>query len=137
MRFVVVAAFCCVTVPQSTPYRVTPQPESTGNRLYIDERVETTSGAFVHCDIYGNCYGHNTSSSRNVSLKMTRELVKTCRTLTVTDNREVADYVLRISPGSSTLYRQNGDVAYVSPAKWRVSNLAKDVCSYIRSHTSK
>ena len=48
---------------------------------------------------------------RNVSLQVTRELMKTCHWVTVTDNRDAADYVLRISPGSSILYQQNGDVA--------------------------
>ena len=59
--------------------------------------------------------------------------MKSCPAVTVTDNREAADFVLRINGGSSTLFKQNGDVAYVSPAKFRVSNLVKDVCGYISS----
>jgi hypothetical protein len=51
----------------------------------------------------------------------------------VTDNREGADYVLRINGGSSTLYKQNGDVAYVSPEKFKISNLVKDVCNFVNS----
>jgi hypothetical protein len=46
--------------------------------------------------------------------------------ITVTDNRDVANYVLRITPGASTLYKQDGDVAYISPTRWKISNLAKD-----------
>jgi hypothetical protein len=102
-------------------------------RLYIEERLKTTSGASVHCDNYGNCYGHSGSQTRNVSLETTKEFVKSCPIVTVTDNREAADYVLRINIGSSTLYKQNGDVAYVSPAKFRVTNLVKDVCNYLRN----
>ncbi len=101
-------------------------------RLYIEERVRQVTGSSVHCDSYGNCYGHQGTNTRNVSLEVTREVMRRCpEVLTVTDNREAADFDLRISPGSSTLYRQNGDVAYVSPTRFRVSNLAKDVCNFV------
>lgn len=84
-------------------------------RLYIEERVKTTTGTSVHRDAYGNCFGQSAEGSRNISLETTREVMKQCPSiLTVTDNRDAAEYDLRISPGSSTLYRQNGDVAYVS-----------------------
>jgi hypothetical protein len=111
-----------------------PWPHNRPTRIYIEERVTTVSGVSVHCDTFGNCYGHNTSTTRNVSLQVTGELMKTCQAVTVTDNREVADYVLRISPGNSTLYQQNGDVAYISPAKFKVSNPTKDVCAYVEAH---
>jgi len=103
-------------------------------RLYIEERVKTTTGTSVNCDNYGNCYGHNTTHTRNVSLEATQGFVKSCPVVTVTDNREAAEYVLRIGTGNSTLYKRNGDVAYVSPAKFKVANLVKDVCSYIQAH---
>src|SRR5436190_21488508 len=108
--------------------------QSPATRVYIEERLKTTTGVNVHYDAFGNCYGHNTSTTRNVSLQVTRVLMKTCRSVTVTDNRDAADYVLRISAGSSTLYQQNSDVAYVSPARFKVSNLAKDICGYIETH---
>lgn len=104
------------------------------NRVYIEERVKRTSNTNLHCDASGNCYGQNTTTTRNVSLDVTRELTRNCSAVKVTDKREVADYVLRISPGSSTLYLKNGDVAYISPARFRVSNLVKDVCRYVESH---
>jgi hypothetical protein len=112
------------------------RPQQIGSpasrRLYVEERIKTTSGTSVHCDSYGNCYGHNTSHSRNVSLEVTREVMKHCpETITVTDNRDVANYVLRITPGASTLYKQDGDVAYVSPTRWKTSNLAKDLCNFV------
>jgi hypothetical protein len=101
-------------------------------RVYVEERVKSTSGAFVHCDDYGNCYGNNSNRSRNVSLEVTREMMKDCpAAITVTNNRESADYVLRIEPGASTLYKHNGDAAYISPARWRPSSLAKDVCNFV------
>lgn len=106
---------------------VVPHPK----KIYIEEFVIRNSGAFVNCSS-GNCTGIGAVGNRNISLETTRELLKHCPTiLTVTDNRDVADYDLRISPGSSTLFKQNGDVAYVSPAKHKPANLAKDVCSFV------
>jgi hypothetical protein len=117
------AGFCFSQSPQ-------PQPK----RIYIEELLKTTSGGSVHCDTYGNCFGHQGSRSRNVSLEVTREVVKQCPSvLTVTDNHDAADFDLRISPGSSTVYRKNGDVAYISPTKYHVSNLAKDVCGFAKN----
>ena len=118
------AGFC---FSQATP----PQPK----RIYIEESVKTSTGASVHCDSYGNCFGHQANKSRNVSLEVTKEVVKQCPSvLTVTDNHDAADYDLRISAGNSTLYRKNGDVAYISPTKYHVSNLAKDVCAFARTN---
>ena len=75
------------------------------------------------------------AASGNVSLEVTQEVIKHCPSvITVTDNREAADYILRIAAGKSTLYERNGDVAYISPAKYKVSNLAKDVCNFATSH---
>lgn len=111
------------------------QHEDSGmKRLYIEERVKNESGGSAHCDKNGNCWGHNTSQTHNVSLDVTREVMKRCPSaITVTDNREAADYILRVSPGASTLYRQNGDAVYVSPTRWKASNLAKDVCNFVLS----
>ena len=118
----------------STPADRRPQQTSSpaSRRLYVEERIKTTSGTSVHCDSYGNCYGHNTSNSRNVSLEVTREVMKHCpETITVTDNRDLENYVLRITPGASTLYKHDGDVAYISPTRWKTSNLAKDLCNFV------
>lgn len=108
---------------------------NTPRRLYIEERVKTVQGSSLHCDNYGNCFGHNSSRERNVSLEVTREVMKQCPSvLIVTDNFGARDFDLRISPGNSTLYRANGDVAYISPARFRVPNLAKDICGYARAN---
>jgi len=106
-------------------------PSPNPKKIYIEEFVIRNSGAFVNCSS-GNCTGVGAVGNRNISLETTREILKHCPTiLTVTDNRAVADYDLRISPGSSTLFKQNGDVAFVSPAKHRPANLAKDVCGFV------
>jgi hypothetical protein len=64
-----------------------------------------------------------------LSSAFTPIVVKNCSAVTITDNREAADYTLR----NRTLYDRRGDVAYISPANW-LSNVVKDVCEYIRSH---
>ena len=83
------ASFCCAqTIPQ-------PQPK----RLYIEERIKTTTGNSVHCDTYGNCFGHEGTNSRNVSLEVTREVVKQCPSvLTVTDNRGSLNMIFAFRP---------------------------------------
>ena len=111
-----------------------PQP-TQARKLFIEERIMTTTGGSVHCDDYGNCYGSSGTSSRDVSLEVTRAVMKSCPSLlTVTNSKDAADFDLRISPGSSTLYKRNGDVAYISPARFRVSNLVKDICAYASTH---
>jgi hypothetical protein len=104
-------------------------------RLYVEERIKTAVGASTHCDAYGNCYGGANVRERNVSAELTRGVMEKCpQAITMTDNREAADYVLRIAPGSSTLYNAAGDAVYVSPTRFRVKNLAKDVCGYVQTH---
>ena len=128
-------AMICMAQETASPASPPTATATAPRRLYIEERIRRVQGSSVHCDNYGNCFGHNSSRERNVSLDVTREVMKECPpVLMVTDNRDAADFDLRISPGSSTLYRSNGDVAYVSPTRFRVSNLAKDVCAY--AHTS-
>jgi hypothetical protein len=42
---------------------VAQQNEATSastKRLYIEEKIKTVAGTSVHCDSYGNCYGHET-----------------------------------------------------------------------------
>jgi hypothetical protein len=132
----VIFAFCLVALMISHAANIgAQQTDASGpKRLFIEERVKTTSGGSVHCDNYGNCYGSNSSRTRNVSLEVTRDILKQCPSaITVTDNRDNADYTLRITLGASTLYKQNGDAAYVSPTRFKVSNLAKDVCNYVSS----
>jgi hypothetical protein len=107
-------------------------PSNQPKRLFIEERTKTVSTGNMHCDTYGNCYTSSGTRTRDVSLELTREIVKRCpQIITVTDNHDAADFDLRISGGNSTLFNKAGDVAYMSPAKWRVSNLAKDVCAYV------
>lgn len=108
-----------------------PLAAQSSKRLYIEERVIEHAGTNVHCDDAGNCYGHSATHERNVSLEATRDFVSSCPAVAVTDNRDSADYVLRITPGASTVFAKNGDVAYVSPAKFKLGNVVKDVCKFV------
>jgi hypothetical protein len=114
---------------QSTSETATP----AATRLYIEQRIVNGATGSITC-VNGTCNGGSVALSRNLSLQATKEFVKSCPAVTITDNREAADYLLRIDRGDSTLYRRNGDVAYISPAKFKISNLVKDVCTYVRDH---
>ena len=103
-------------------------------RIYVEEHITAVGLANVNCNASGNCFGSNRTYGRNVSLEVTKEFVKQCSNLvTVTNNREAADFSLKIATGNSTLYNKAGDVSYISPAKFKASNLAKDVCKYLKA----
>ena len=104
-------------------------------KLYIEEHIETTTTRFVEpTDELGIYKTNDVITTRNISLTVSNDLMKQCSSVvTVTDNRDVADYVLHIAHGSSTLSRRDGTVAYTSKAKWKNSKLAKDVCMFVGS----
>lgn len=69
---------------------------------------------------------------RNVTLELTKAIMKRCPTgITVTEEKDSADFRLGIVPSSSTLYRKDGEAEHVFNAKWTVSGLAREVCAYI------
>jgi hypothetical protein len=112
----------------------TPPPTK---RLFIADYVISGAVGSAHTDAYGNTSGSAAAVGRNISLEATDGFMKSCPAVTVTNDRDAADYILRPNKGSSTRYKKNGDVAYVSHAKVKVSNLVKDVCGYIQSHPSQ
>jgi hypothetical protein len=95
--------------------------QTAPKKLYIEERIATSCSG-------GNC------GQRNLSLAATKEFLKSCPSVGITDNKDVADFALKIATGSSTLYSKDGDVAYISPARYRMHNLVKDVCNFVNSH---
>jgi hypothetical protein len=117
--------------PQKSEAR---KPPPTTKRLFIADYVIGSAVSLAHTDSSGNSYGGATAGGRNISLEATDGFMKNCPAVTVTSDRDAADYLLRPNKGSSTLYKRNGDVVFVSHAKVKVSNLVKDVCSYIESH---
>jgi hypothetical protein len=129
--------FLAVSLMAQTP---TPQkaeskkPDPPAKRLFIADYVLNGAVGSAHTDSSGNTYGSATAVGRNISLEATDGFMKDCPAVTVTNDRDAADYILRPNKGSSTLYKKNGDVVYVSHAKVKVSNLVKDVCGYIQSH---
>jgi hypothetical protein len=108
--------------------------EPPAKRLFIADYVVNSAVGSAHTDSSGNTYGSAAAVGRNISLEATNGFMKNCPAVTVTNDRDAADYILRPNKGSSTLYKKNGDVVYVSHAKVKVSNLVKDVCGYIQSH---
>jgi hypothetical protein len=103
-------------------------------RLFIADYVISGAVGSAHTDSSGNTYGSGAAAGRNISLEATDGFMKNCAAVTVTNDSDAADYILRPNKGSSTLYRKNGDVVDVSHAKVMVSNLVKDVGGYIQSH---
>jgi hypothetical protein len=110
------------------------KPDPPTKRLFIADYVINGAVGSAHTDSSGNTYGSAAAVGRNISLEATNGFMKNCPAVTVTNDRDAADYILRPNKGSSTLYKKNGDVVYVSHAKVKVSNLVKDVCGYIQSH---
>jgi hypothetical protein len=110
------------------------KPDLPTKRLFIADYVINGAVGSGHTDSSGNTYGSAAAVGRNISLEATNGFMKNCPAVTVTNDRDAADYILRPNKGSSTLYKKNGDVVYVSHAKVKVSNLVKDVCGYIQSH---
>ncbi len=105
----VLAAISCVAVAQA---------QKPTAKVFIEDRV-------VHNGIYG---------SRNITLEMTRELLKRCPSVvSPTENSSSADVRLAITPGASTLYRTDGSVEHIFGVRWMVSRLAKEVCAYFES----
>jgi hypothetical protein len=99
--------------------------QSSPKRLFIEQRTLN----------YTNEIGV-TRAQRNITLETTREILKRCpNAVSVTDKPETAEYSLRITPASSTLYF-NGDVVATFAARFRVGNLAKDVCDWMTANAS-
>ena len=110
-----------------------PPPTPSTKRLFIADYILTGVVGSAQTT-NGSTFGSAAVVGRNISLEATDGFNKSCPAVTVTSDKDVADYVLRPNKGSSTLYKKNGDVAYVSHAKVKVSNLVKDVCRYIQTH---
>jgi hypothetical protein len=132
---VVLSLFVSVCASLGSPQKSeAKKPDPPTKKLFIADYVINGAVGSAHTDSSGNTYGGAAGVGRNISLEATDGFMKNCPAVTVTNDRDAADYILRPNKGSSTLYRKNGDVVYVSHAKVKVSNLVKDVCGYIQSH---
>jgi hypothetical protein len=123
-----------VSVAAQTPAPKAEPEKPATKRLFIADYVISGAVGSAHSDAYGNTYGSAAAVGRNITLEATDKFIKSCPAVTVTNDKDAADYVLRPNKGSSTLYKKNGDVVFVSHAKVKVSNLVKDVCEYIQAH---
>ncbi len=120
--------------PTEPTKQTQPLPTRPTKRLFIADYIITgVVGSAQTAN--GSTYGSAAVVGRNISLEATDGFIKSCPAVTVTSDKDAADYILRPNKGSSTLYKKNGDVAYVSHAKVKVSNLVKDVCGYIKAHS--
>jgi hypothetical protein len=133
----VLAASLFAQAPSENPpepaKQTQPPPTPSTKRLFIAEYVITgVVGSSQTTN--GSTLGSAAVVGRNITLEATDGFMKSCPAVTVTGDKDAADYILRPNKGSSTLYKKNGDVAYVSHAKVKVSNLVKDVCAYIQAH---
>ena len=130
---VVLSLFVSVCASLGSPQKSEAKKPAT-KRLFITDYVISGAVGSAHTDSSGNTYGSGAGVGRNISLEATDGFMKNCPAVTVTNDSAGVDYILRPNKGSSTLYKKNGDVVYVSQAKVKVSNLVKDVCGYIQSH---
>jgi hypothetical protein len=71
---------------------------------------------------------------KSYSLEMARQLEQRCPSaITVTENRDTADYKLAISMPTSALYNEKGDVVHVFRTPFLNRNIAKTVCDFVGS----
>jgi hypothetical protein len=106
----------------------TPAPKT---KTYVYIAPKEGAAVNVHCDpAVTNCSA--SGGSVDYTLKATEALMKRCPDIiTVTSNPNVADFSLHLQTGDSVLYDKAGNAVYVSHARNRLSNFAKDICGYV------
>jgi hypothetical protein len=117
--FVAVSALAQTSSTPPKPAEAANQPQTPPptKRLFIADYIISGAVGSAHTDTSGNTYGSAVAVGRNISLEATDGFMKNCPAVTVTNDRDAAVYILRPNKGSSTLYKKDGDVAYVSHAK--------------------
>jgi hypothetical protein len=104
-------------------------PTGPVQRVYAEQRTTARSGESVHCDLQGSCFSHEGQNAQAVSAEVA---TKCPGVLAATNNRDMADYYLRIFPENSIMYRRSGEIAYTFSAKFDVSSLTKDICAFAK-----
>ena len=103
--YLAVTAMLLATIAQA-------QSATSVKRLYIHEKVATVGGFGANCS-YGSCSGFGSASQWDYSLLAAKAFIKRCPdTLSITGNKDAADYSLKLSVRSSILYDKNGDMVY-------------------------
>ena len=86
------------------------KPEPPTKRIFIADYVINGAVGSAHTDSSGNTYGSAAAVGRNISLEATNGFMKDCPAVTVTNDRDAADYILRPNKGSSTLYKKRAGI---------------------------
>lgn len=107
------------------------QAPTPRTKTYVYIAPKEGVAASVHCDPkVTNCSA--SGGSVDYALKATEALMSRCPDLiTVTSNPDVADFSLHLQTGDSVLYDKAGNAVYVSHARNKLSNFAKDICGYV------
>jgi hypothetical protein len=70
---------------------------------------------------------------RNVTLELTRDLMRACPALvSITESASAAELRLAITPGATTLYRTDGTVEHIFSARFTLSGLKREICSFLQ-----
>ena len=104
-------------------------PTGPIQRVYAEQRTTARTGESAHCDLQGSCFSHEGENAQAVSAEVA---TKCPAVLAPTNNRDMAEYYLRIFSQSSIMYRRSGEIAYTFSAKFDVSSLTKDICAFAK-----
>ena len=96
--------------------------------VYVVDKVTATAEA--HEKIGG--IAGSTSEHHSAPIVM-GEVTKKCTIITFTEDKSVADFILKTQQGASTITNQKGEVLYITPAK-TLKNMVKDVSGFAASH---
>jgi hypothetical protein len=98
-------------------------------KIFIEQKVGTTANG--HC-ISGDCTARG--GTVDFSLVATDALLKGCPDIiSITTDPVSADFSLRLQTGASALIDKSGNVVFVSHARHKLKNFAKDICGYVRT----
>jgi hypothetical protein len=70
------------------------KPDPPTKRLFIADYVINGAVGPAHTDSSGNTYGSAAAVGRNISLKAPDGFMKNCPAVTVTNDRDAAEYIL-------------------------------------------
>jgi len=112
---------------QAAPQPTQP-PADPRKKIFLEFTMHTNNVAAML--IPGVDPGSDDANSERVVSAATKEFIKSCPTVLITTDQAAADFTLIMHGGNSTLYNKEKSAVFVSTARWKMSNLVKDVCTY-------